>query len=110
MLRSLRSALVSLAAMVLLAGAMQSLDAQGIAPPTAGASEASTHAPAPDAVTTTPAPRPSTLFERPDDRAPTLAAAREADAESRSSSGRHTFTMSTTVLILVVVLLVILID
>ena len=69
-----------------------------------------TPAPAPAEAAPAPTPKPSPLFEQADDRAPTLAAAQKADAETRRSSGRHTVTMSTTVLILVVVILVLLID
>ncbi|HTK57015.1 MAG TPA: hypothetical protein VL295_09320 [Gemmatimonadales bacterium] len=112
MLRSLRTALVSPAAKIFLAGAVQSLNAQGPQQAPALAPAVSTPAPAPASAVepVAPTPRPSPLFEQHDDRAPTLAAAQKADAEARRSSGRHTVTMSTTVLILVVIILVLLID
>lgn len=70
------------------------------------AAPAATPAPA----VTAPTPRPSPLFERTDDHAPTLAAAREADAAANMMEGRHTITVTTTVLVLSIIILVLLID
>lgn len=65
-------------------------------------------APSPSAPVSTPAPAPSSLFAQTDDRAPTLAAAKQAD-DAAMMEGRHTVTMTTTVLVLVVIILVLLI-
>ena len=81
--------------------AQQPATDQAVSPPAA--------APAPVAEPATPAPRPSPLFERTEDNAPTLAAAKKAD-EAAKMEGRHTITVTTTVLVLAIIILVLLID
>lgn len=68
--------------------------------------------PAPAAATvatTAPAPRSSTLFERNDPNAPTLASAQAAHEAAMVSGDNHTIVVSTLVLVLGVVILVLLI-
>jgi len=64
---------------------------------------------APAAAATTPAPRASTLFERNDPNAPTLASAKAAHEAAMMSGDNHTIVVSTLVLVLGVVILVLLI-
>jgi hypothetical protein len=83
------------------------LSAQQVEAPSAEAAVA-TPAPAPAAAVTTPAPRSSSLFERNDAEAPTLAAAEAADRKTYRSDS--TVTMSTVTILLIVLLVVLLVD